>query len=318
MLAWPVVSAPPQGAPAKPAPPATAYAWLSIAAGLTTLGLKFAAYLATGSVGLLSDAVESIVNLLAALIALWALVVARQPADEEHAFGHSKAEYFASGFEGLAILGAAIAIAIAAWGRILDPQPISNVWTGLGISLVAAAINGGVALVLLRAGERLSSITLRADAHHLMTDVWTSGGVLVGVLLVKATGWLVVDPIVALLVATNIVWTAAKLLLETGHGLLDSAISAEDRAKVNAVLESYRDRGVMIHAVRTRVAGRRRFLEMHVLVPGVWTVQKGHDLCEEIERAVGAAIPHATVLTHLEPFEDPASWNDQGLDRPAH
>ena len=175
-----------------------------------------------------------------------------------------------------------------------------------------------MALVLLRAGERLSSITLRADAHHLMTDVWTSGGVLVGVLLVKATGWLVVDPIVALLVATNIVWTAAKLLLETGHGLLDSAISAEDRAKVNAVLESYRDRGVMIHAVRTRVAGRRRFLEMHVLVPGVWTVQKGHDLCEEIERAVGAAIPHATVLTHLEPFEDPASWNDQGLDRPAH
>ena len=297
------------------APPATAYARLSIAAGLTTLALKFGAYALTGSVGLLSDAVESIVNLLAAIVALWALTVAKQPADEEHAFGHSKAEYFASGFEGLAILGAAISIAIAAWGRIQDPQPLTNVWAGLGISLVAAGINGGVALILLRAGKRLSSITLRADAHHLFTDVWTSGGVLVGVVLVKMTGWLLVDPIVALIVATNIVWTAAKLLLETGHGLLDSAISTEDRAKVNAVLESYRDRGVMIHAVRTRVAGRRRFLEMHVLVPGVWTVQKGHDLCEEIEVAVGAAIPHATVLTHLEPFEDPASWNDQGLDR---
>ena len=304
-----------QGAPPSSLRPATAYARISIAAGLSTLVLKFGAYAATGSVGLLSDAVESIVNLLAALVALWALTVAKQPADEEHAFGHSKAEYFASGFEGLAILGAAVSIAIAAWGRILDPQPISNVWAGLGISLVAAGINGGVAAVLLRAGKRLSSITLRADAHHLLTDVWTSGGVLVGVVLVKTTGLLIIDPIVALLVATNIVWTATKLLLETGHGLLDSAISAEDRGKVNAVLEAYRDRGVMIHAVRTRAAGRRRFLEMHVLVPGVWTVQKGHDLCEEIEAAVGAAIPHATVLTHLEPFEDPASWNDQGLDR---
>jgi cation diffusion facilitator family transporter len=302
------------GAPPVSAPPATAYACLSIAAGLTTLVLKFGAYHMTGSIGLLSDAVESIVNILAALVALWALTLAKQPADEEHAFGHSKAEYFASGFEGLAILGAAVSIALAAWGRIQDPQPLTNVWTGLGISLVATGINGGVALLLLRAGKRLSSITLRADAHHLFTDVWTSGGVLVGVVLVKLTGWLLVDPIVALVVATNIVWMAAKILLETGHGLLDAAISMEDRQNVNAVLEEYRDRGVMIHAVRTRVAGRRRFLEMHVLVPGIWTVQKGHDLCEEIEAAVGAAIPYATVLTHLEPFEDPISWNDQSLD----
>jgi cation diffusion facilitator family transporter len=282
---------------------------------VTTLILKFGAYKLTGSVGLLSDAVESIVNLLAAVVALWALTVARQPADEEHAFGHSKAEYFASGFEGLMILGAAVSIAIAAWGRIQDPQPIENVWAGLGVSLVAAGINGGVALALLRAGKRLSSITLRADAHHLLTDVWTSGGVLIGVVFVKFTGWLMLDPIVALLVALNIVWTAARLLIETGHGFLDAAISKEDRDKVNAVLESYRDKGVTIHAVRTRVAGRRRFLEMHVLVPGIWTVQKGHDLCQEIEEAVGAALPHATVLTHLEPFEDPISWNDQELDR---
>jgi cation diffusion facilitator family transporter len=297
------------------APPATAYARLSIAAGLATLLLKYGAYVLTGSVGLLADAAEGIVNLLAALVALWALTLAKQPADEEHAFGHSKAEYFASGFEGLMILAAAVSIAIAAWSRMQDPRPLTHVWEGLGITLVAAGINGAVAVLLLRAGKRLSSITLRADAYHLLTDVWTSAGVLVGIVLVKMTGWLLLDPIVALLVATNIVWTAAKLLLETGHGLLDSAISAEDRMKVNAVIESYRDRGVMIHAVRTRVAGRRRFLEMHVLVPGVWTVQKGHDLCEEIEAAVGEAIPDGTVLTHLEPFEDPASWNDQGLDR---
>jgi cation diffusion facilitator family transporter len=300
----------------KLAPQATAYARLSIAAGVTTLLLKFGAWKLTGSVGLLSDAVESIVNLLAAIVALWALTLARQPADKEHAFGHSKAEYFASGFEGLMILGAAVSIAIAAWGRIQDPQPIENVWAGLAVSIVAAGVNGAVALVLLRAGKRLSSITLRADAHHLMTDVWTSGGVLVGVVCVKLTGWLLLDPVVALIVATNIVWTAARLLIETGHGLLDSAIPTEDQTKLDSVLESFRDRGVMIHAVRTRLAGRRRFLEMHVLVPGVWTVQKGHDLCEEIEAAVTGAIPHATVLTHLEPFEDPASWNDQELDRP--
>ena len=297
------------------APPATYYARLSIAAGVTTLILKFAAYLATGSVGLLSDAVESIVNLLAALVALWALTVAKLPADEGHAFGHSKAEYFSSGFEGLMILGAAVSIAFAAWQRLQDPQPIRQVWLGLSISVVAAGVNGGVALVLLRAGKRLRSITLRADAQHLLTDVWTSAGVLVGVVLVTMTGWLVLDPIVAFLVAVNILWTAARLLIETGHGFLDSAISKEDRALVDDVLEGYRDRGVMIHALKTRLSGTRRFVEMHVLVPGVWTVQKGHDLCEEIEAAIAKGLPNVTVLTHLEPFEDPVSWNDHQVDR---
>ncbi len=296
-------------------PPATAYAWISIAAGISTLVLKFGAYLLTGSIGLLSDAVESIVNLLAALVALWALTVAKRPADAEHAFGHSKAEYLASGFEGLMILGAAAAIAVTAWHRIEDPQPISNVWAGLAVSLAAAGLNGAVAVVLLRGGKRLRSITLRADAQHLLTDVWTSMGVFVGVLLVKWTGWLMLDPIVALVVATNIVWTAGRLLLETGQGLLDPAISQEDRETVNEVLEKYRDKGVIIHAVKTRVAGPRRFIEMHVLVPGIWTVQKGHDLCEEIEEAIGEVLPDATILTHLEPFEDPVSWSERHLGR---
>ena len=291
------------------------YAALAIAAALLTIGLKFVAYLLTGSVGLLSDAAESVVNLLAAVVAFWVLTVAARPPDEEHTYGHTKAEYFSSGLESSLILVAAGAIAWAAVGRLVSPQPLANVGIGLAMSLLATAINGGVAIVLLRAGRRLRSITLIADAHHLFTDVWTSVGVVVGVLLVQFTGWLALDPLIALAVSANIVWTGLRLMSDTAHGLLDTALPAPDQKIISNVLERYEAQGVGFHALRTREAGQRRFVSMHVLVPGEWTVQHGHALCEQIEHAIIEALPKTTVFTHLEPLEDPASWADQGLDR---
>jgi cation diffusion facilitator family transporter len=291
------------------------WALLSIAAALVTIVLKLAAWRLTDSVGLLSDAAESGVNLLAALVAFWALRRASRPADATYAFGQTKAEYLASGFEGLMILAAAVAIAVAAVERLKDLRPLSNVGLGLAISVAASAVNGAVAVVLLKVSRRLRSITLKADAQHLLTDVWTSVGVLVGVLLVKLTGWLVLDPLVALLVAANIVWTALRLLQETGHGLLDRAIGDEEQAAMAAALAPFRARGIVLHDIRTRRAGPRQFIQMHVLVPGSWTVKSGHDVCEEIERGVEAALAGSTVTTHLEPVEDPTSWEDGALDR---
>ncbi len=290
------------------------YALLSVATALATISLKLYAWRLTGSVGLLSDAIESVVNLLAALVAFWALSVAHRPADPEHAFGHTKAEYFASGFEGLMILAAAAAIAVTAADRFREPRPLSDLGEGLAFSVAASALNAGVAVVLLKAGRRLSSITLRADAWHLLTDVWTSAGVLGALVLVWMTGWNVLDPVVALVVAANIVWTGLRLLHETGHGLLDRALGAEDQRKIDAILDRFRMRGVEFHEVRSRTAGPRRFIQMHVLVPGAWSVQSGHDLLEELERELVAALPGLSVITHLEPLEDPASWNDEGLD----
>src|SRR5512140_3508069 len=259
---------------------ATFYAGISIVAAAATIGLKVYAWWLTSSVGLLSDAAESGVNLLAALVALWALWRASKPADATYTFGQTKAEYLSSGFEGLMILAAAVAIAVAGVERLHNLKRIENVGLGLGISVLASAINGGVAVVLLRAGKRLRSITLRADAQHLLTDVWTSAGVLVGVLLVKWTGWLMLDPIVALVVATNIVWTALRLLQETGYGRLDRAIGEDEQAALTAALAPFHERGIVIHDIRTRRAGPRHFIQMHVLVPGSWTVKQGHDVCE--------------------------------------
>ncbi len=297
---------------------AHSYAFLSIAAAIVTIGLKFGAYLLTGSVGLLSDAIESIVNLVAALVALWALTYAAKPADAEHAFGHSKAEYFSSGAEGALIVVAAISIAFEAWGRLLNPEPLTQLGLGLALSLFATAINGVVAFVLRRAGRRLRSITLRADAHHLFTDVLTSGGVVLGIFLVKVTGALVLDPIVALLVAANIVWTGFRLLRETGSALLDAALPKEEIDAILLILNEYKRQNVQFHALRTRIAGTRRFVSFHVLVPGSWTVRQGHDLCEAIELAIIQALPLTHVTTHLEPLEDPASWEDQELERPSN
>ncbi|MBE8998674.1 cation transporter [Nostoc sp. LEGE 12447] len=291
------------------------YAFLSIGAAVVTIALKFGAYLLTGSVGLLSDAIESCVNLAAALVALWAVTYAAKPADAEHTFGHSKAEYFSSGAEGALIIVAAISIGVEAWGRLLHPEAIAQVGLGLTLSVLATAVNGVVAFVLLKAGRRLRSITLRADAHHLFTDVWTSGGVIVGIFLVQVTGWLVLDPIIALLVAVNIVWTGFRLLRESFFGLLDTALPIEEIETIRVILSKYERQGIQFHAVRSRIAGTRRFISFHVLVPGVWTVQQGHDLCEAIELSIIQALPKSSITTHLEPLEDPVSWDDQELER---
>jgi cation diffusion facilitator family transporter len=292
------------------------YAWLSISAAVITIGLKLGAYALTGSVGLFSDAAESVVNLVAALAALWALTFAVRPPDEEHAFGHNKAEYFSSGLESALIIIAAAWIGVTAWGRLMDPQPLQNVGLGLSVTLAAASLNGGVALVLLRAGKRLRSITLRADAQHLLTDVWTSVGVVLGIVLVQLTGWLVLDPIIALIVAANIVWTGLRLLNDTAHGLLDTALPPEELDRISGVLSEHEGDDIHFHAVRTRVAGQRRFVSMHVLVPGRWTVQQGHDLSEKIEGDLADALGgNTTFFIHVEPSEDPASFEDQSLDR---
>jgi cation diffusion facilitator family transporter len=280
-----------------------------------TIGLKLGAYFLTGSVGLFSDAAESVVNLVAAVAALWALLYASRPPDEEHAFGHDKAEYFSSGLESALILIAAVWIGITAWDRLMDPQPLHNVGIGLSITLVAAAINGIVALIILRAGRRLRSITLQADAQHLLTDVWTSLGVVLGIATVQVTGWLVLDPLIGLLVTANILWTGVRLLRDTAQGLLDRALPPEDRKVISRVLSRYEEKGIKFHALRTRASGPRRFISMHVLVPGEWTVQQGHDLSEQIEKDLAEALPQSTFFIHIEPSEDPASFADQTLDR---
>lgn len=293
----------------------TRFAWLSIGAAVVTIALKTVAYLLTGSVGLLSDALESLVNLAAALMALAMLTLAARPADEDHAYGHSKAEYFASAVEGLFILVAAATIGWAAWGRLLDPQPIEQPGLGLLISLIASAVNFGVARILLAAGKRHRSITLEADAHHLMTDVWTSAGVLVGVGLVWISGWAWLDPVVALLVAANIVWSGVLLVRRSALGMMDTGLPEEERALLRAILDSFAPRGVTYHALRTRQAAVRRFVSVHLLLPDSWTIQRGHAMAEEVERAIRQALPNTTVFTHLEPRDDPTSHADVLLDR---
>jgi len=291
------------------------FAWLSIAAAAATIALKGAAWWLTGSVGLLSDALESFVNLAAAVMTLSMLAIAARPPDEAHEYGYSKAEYFASGFEGTLILVAAVLIALAAVDRLITPQPLEWVGAGLAISVAASAINFGVARVLARAGRHYRSIALEADAQHLMTDVWTSAGVVVGVGAVALTGWLWLDPVVALAVAAHIVWAGLQLVRRSALGLLDQALPAAEREAIEAALEEFRGRGIDFHALRTRQAAGRSFVSMHVLVPGGWSVKRGHDVLEEIEARIRAAVPHAAVFTHLEPREDPASYEDLRLDR---
>jgi cation diffusion facilitator family transporter len=291
------------------------FAWLSIAAALATIGLKGLAWWLTGSVGLLSDALESFVNLAGALMTLAMLAVAEMPADDKHAFGHSKAEYFASAFEGLLILLAAIAIAVAAIHRLLAPQPLQQLGVGVAVSVAASAINFAVARVLLDAGRRHHSIALEADARHLITDVWTSAGVIAALGAVALTGWQWLDPLIALAVAANIVWTGLQLLGRSTSGLMDARLPENQHTQVLAILERYRATGLDYHALRTRQAGTRQFVSVHVLVPGNWTVARGHDVLDAIETEIRAALPRAHVLTHLEPIEDPASWHDIGLDR---
>ena len=288
---------------------------LSVGAALATMALKFVAWRLTGSVGLLSDALESTVNLGAALLGFAMLRLAIRPADEEHAHGHGKAEYFAGGFEGALIIVASAAIASSAWPRLFDPQPLAQPGIGLAMVLVAAVINGAVALLLRRAAGRHRSLALEADAQHLLTDVWTSLGVIAGVALVAASGWLLLDPLIALAVAMHILWTGWRLLRESAAGLMDASWPAPERARLDAILDSFRGEGIDFHAVRTRRSGARHFVSFHVLVPGQWSVQRGHDVVERIEARIAAAMAPVSVLTHLEPIEDPASHADTDLDR---
>jgi cation diffusion facilitator family transporter len=279
------------------------------------MSVKFIGYLLTGSVGLFSDAAESIVNLVAALVALWAVTLASKPADAEHTYGYTRSEYFSSEVEGALIFVAALIIVVEAIPRLLHPQPLEQVGLGLAFSVSGAVINGVLAWFMLRAGKAQRSVALQADARHLFTDVWTTVGVLVGILFVAVTGWLPLDPIVALLVAANIIWTGVRLLHQTASALLDTALIKEDLQGIDAILDTYRWQGILFHAQRSRQAGSRRFISFHVLVPGNWTVQKGHSVCESIELAIREAFPETTVFTHLEPREDPASFADQALDR---
>jgi cation diffusion facilitator family transporter len=295
--------------------PLTHFAYLSIAAAVVVIGLKTSAYLLTDSVGLLSDAAESLVNLIAGILALAMLTLAARPPDQDHAYGHSKAEYFSSGVEGTLILIAAVSIAVAACRRLLVPRPLEQVGLGLLISLAASLINFGVAQVMLRVGRTNNSIVLEANANHLLADVWTSSGVILGVAAVSLTGWERLDPLIAVGVAGQIIWTGTKIVRRSILGLMDTALSVEERGVVANVLAKYQHEPVQFHALRTRQAGARRFVSMHVVVPGDWTVHRGHQLLEQLEGEIRSALPNTTVFTHLESLDDPRSWHDIGLDR---
>jgi cation diffusion facilitator family transporter len=293
----------------------TRFAWLSNGEAVLTIALKTIAYLLTGSVGLLSDALESLVNLVGAMMALAMLTIAARPADEEHAYGHGKAEYFSSGVEGTLILIAAVSIVIAAIPRLITPKPLEQIGLGLVVSVSASLINLGVALTLLRASKLYNSITLEANANHLLTDVWTSAGVLAGVGAVTLTGWQRLDPIVAMLVAANIVWSGVGIVRKSVLGLMDTALPVEQQKLIQSVLKPHIQSGVEFHALRTRQSGARQFVSLHVIVPGRWTIQRGHRLLESIEADIRGALPNVTVFTHLESLNDPASWDDTNLDR---
>lgn len=291
------------------------YALISIATAIATILLKGVAWWLTGSVGLLSDAIESFVNLAGALMALWMLSIAAQPEDEKHPHGHGKAEYFSSAFEGFLIVVAAVSIGYTAIDRLLHPQPLEAVGVGLMVSVAASVLNYLVSRVLMKAGKEHRSITLEADAHHLMTDVWTSVGVIAGVALVWITGINWLDPVIALAVAANIVWTGWQLMHRSASGLMDAALPDNEVADIEKTLAGFASQGVHYHALRTRQSGSRAFISVHLLVPGHWTVQTAHDWSERIEAALRDTVANAHITTHIEPQEDPVSLTDEPLDR---
>lgn len=294
----------------------TKYAWLSIAAAIATIALKAGAYWLTGSVGLLSDALESVINLVAAVMALAMLTIAARPPDESHVHGHGKAEYFSSTVEGVLIFVAAGGIMYTAIERLFNPRPLEQLGLGLAVSLVASLINLIVSRVLLSAGKRHRSITLEADAHHLMTDVWTSVAVIGGVGAVWLTGWLWLDAVVAIGVAFNITWTAYQLIRRSVEGLMDASLSEAELKQIETVLDQYRQKGIQFHALLTRQGASRRFISVHVLVPGEMSVHDAHHVAEDIEADIRQAVADAFVITHLEPVDDEISQHDISIDRP--
>lgn len=292
------------------------FMYLSIAAAIVTIVLKSYAYHITSSVGFLSDALESFVNLFAAIFALIMLNLSQRPADKEHMYGHSKAEYFSSAAEGALILIAAFSIISQAIPRLFNPVPLENVNIGLLFSLLASFVNLSVGLILINNGKKRKSLILEADGRHLLTDVLTSVGVIAGIIIVKFTGWLIVDPIIAILVALNIIFTGYRLIIRSASGLMDVTIPDEDMIKITLYLDSLKTRQIEYHSLMTRTAGQRKFVFFHLLVPGNWTVKEGHDFADEIEEhIINMFNQPVTVDTHLEPVEDPASMNDIGLDR---
>ena len=295
------------------APDLSRYGWLAVATALATIALKAGAWLVTGSVGLLADAAESIVNLVAAVVALIALKIAVKPADANHNFGHTKAEYFSAAVEGVMIFIAAISIGIFAVQRLLVPQPLEAVGVGLAISVVASVLNGAVALLLIRAGRRHHSIALKADGKHLMTDVWTSAGVLAGIVLVWLTGWDWLDPVIAIAVGVNILFAGYALVQESTAGLMDVSLPEEDNERLRAILSSRAGAAVGFHLMRTRVSGTRQFMEFHLLVPDEWSVKQGHDFLEDLSDEIVSEFPRMTVTGHIEPINDARSYSHADL-----
>lgn len=291
------------------------FAKLSIWGAVFTIGLKSAAYLMTGSIGLLSDALESLVNVIGGLMAFWMLTIAARPADKDHAFGYSKAEYFSSGVEGGLILIAAAGIVLTSIERLISPKPLEKLGIGLAVSGVASIVNFIISQILKKAGKEHHSITLEADAEHLMTDVWTSAGVIAGIGAVAVTGWQRLDPIIAILVAANIVRSGIQIVRRSALGLLDRSLKDEDHDIIWKTLDPYKKNGIEIHAFKTREAGARKFVSFHVVVPGSWTVHEGHQLLEKIEADIRNSLPNVSVFTHLESLDDPSSWDDENLDR---
>ncbi|MBI2959962.1 MAG: cation transporter [Betaproteobacteria bacterium] len=277
---------------------------LSIATSIATLALKFGAYFLTGSVGLLSDALEALVNLAAGLVALAALTIAEQPADSRHSYGHDKAEYFASGVEGTLILFAAVSIMYAAGGRFRHPAALENLGAGVLVGLVAAAMNYATARIMLRAAREHDSVAIEADARHLMTDVWTSAGVLGGLLaIILMPQWQIIDPLIALAVGLHIIATGVALLRRSVDGLMDLALSPEEIGRVEELIRAGLPPGASFHALRTRKAGARRFIEFHLLLPGDTSVAESHALCDRIEDSIAARLANASITIHVEPRE---------------
>lgn len=289
------------------------YAWLSVGTAVLTIGIKYIAYLITGSVGLFSDALEGIVNLVAALVVLTTLKIVEQPPDETHPYGHDKAEYFSSGIEGTLIVIASLVILFTSVQRLLNPEPLEQVDLGLILALVASAINFFVGQLLIRTGKTYDSISIEADGKHLMSDVWTSVGVVVGVGIAGLTGLEWLDPVVAIVVGLKIGWEGILIFRRSSQGLMDTAIEPEERKLVETILDTYCQNGIEWHALRTRQSASRRFISVHILTPGDWTIQQGHDLAENIEADIRSQINHCTIFTHVEPIEDPRAIGDQSL-----
>ncbi len=288
----------------------SAYLKVSIAVAVCTIVLKAGAWWVTGSVSLLSDALESLVNLAGAMFALLMVTIAARPPDDGHPYGHHKAEYFSSGFEGVLIFAAAAAIIWEAGHRLFDPQPISQVGWGIALSVVSSAMNGVLAWSMLRKAKEARSMALEADARHLYTDVWTSVGVVAGLLGVMATGWLWLDPVIAMLVALNILREGWSLTSRSAEGLMDQALEPDARAEIDQVLEGFRHHAIRFDHVATRRAGQRRFVDMHMHMPSGWTLGRAAAVRTSVEQALMSAVPGLRATIQLLPLDVEAHFDD--------